>query len=94
MKKLGLFLLVMIFVSGALFAQGAQDTVVAADEGPFRIAFVYIGPPGDMGWTYKSSTSKALKRVRTARELCVSTLSRGMMLSSQHLSDTWTTCMK
>lgn len=30
----------------------AAPAAVAADEDAFKVAFIYIGPPGDLGWTY------------------------------------------
>ena len=35
-----------------LFANGAKETPAAAEKEPYKVAFVYIGPPGDLGWTY------------------------------------------
>ncbi|MDA3833105.1 MAG: BMP family ABC transporter substrate-binding protein, partial [Spirochaetales bacterium] len=34
--------------------KAAAEPAAAADaaEEPFKVAFVYIGPPGDLGWTY------------------------------------------
>lgn len=47
MKKLilGLMVLAMAFSLAAPIAAQAKK--------PLKIAFVYIGPPGDMGWTYE-----------------------------------------
>jgi len=45
MKKIGLILLLLFLACSLVFAQGAKAE-------PFKIAFVYIGPPGDLGWTY------------------------------------------
>jgi basic membrane protein A len=36
---------------GALAAVGAPATLALADE-PLKVAFVYVGPVGDAGWTY------------------------------------------
>ncbi|MCF7952787.1 MAG: BMP family ABC transporter substrate-binding protein [Spirochaetales bacterium] len=52
MKKFGLIAFIMVIASGMLFAQGAQEAAPAAEDEPFKVAFVYIGPPGDLGWTY------------------------------------------
>ncbi len=43
----------------ALFAGGAQESTAAApvDE-PYKVAFVYIGPPGDLGWTYMHDVAR------------------------------------
>lgn len=50
MKKLGLLLLLMLAAGSLLLAQGAQEAPVENES--FKVAFVYIGPPGDLGWTY------------------------------------------
>ncbi len=50
-KALALICFLMVLAPFGVFAGGAQETVVAEDE-PFKVAFVYIGPPGDLGWTY------------------------------------------
>lgn len=50
MKKLGMVLL-LLAVGAMLFAQGAQEEAASEDDA-FKVAFVYIGPPGDLGWTY------------------------------------------
>ncbi|MEN6364347.1 MAG: BMP family ABC transporter substrate-binding protein [Rectinema sp.] len=47
MKKLILGLLIV----ATAFA--AVSPVVAQAKKPFKVAFVYIGPPGDLGWTYE-----------------------------------------
>ena len=39
-----------LVMSMALTACG---TGAKESEGPFKVAFVYIGPPGDLGWTYE-----------------------------------------
>jgi basic membrane protein A and related proteins len=45
MKKTGLILMLLIMI-------GSFISFVGAQEAPLKIAFVYIGPPGDLGWTY------------------------------------------
>ena len=52
MKKivLGLLALAMVFP--------VVSPVVAQAKKPFKIAFVYIGPPGDMGWTYEQERGR------------------------------------
>ena len=52
MKKivLGLLALAMVF--------SVVSPVVAQAKKPFKIAFVYIGPPGDMGWTYEQERGR------------------------------------
>ncbi len=46
-------LAVLLTASLALAACGTAAGPTTTDEGPFRAAFVYIGPPGDLGWTYE-----------------------------------------
>lgn len=38
-----------------LWAGGEQETIAPATDGsePLKVAFVYIGIPGDLGWTYE-----------------------------------------
>ncbi len=51
MKKRILAVVALALVmSMALTACG---TGAKESEGPFKVAFVYIGPPGDLGWTYE-----------------------------------------
>jgi len=45
MKKIGLIFLLLLLVCSLVLAQEAKAE-------PLKIAFVYIGPPGDLGWTY------------------------------------------
>ena len=50
MKKLLLVMLTALLLIAALSAEGNKDTMDTMDT--FKVAFVYIGPPGDLGWTY------------------------------------------
>ena len=52
MKKivLGLLAFAMVF--------SVVSPIVAQAKKPFKIAFVYIGPPGDMGWTYEQERGR------------------------------------
>lgn len=52
MKKLvlGLLALAMVF--------SMVSPIVAQAKKPLKIAFVYIGPPGDMGWTYEQERGR------------------------------------
>jgi basic membrane protein A and related proteins len=45
------FLGVLLVTSMALSACSPVNRRAA--EGPFKVAYVYIGPPGDLGWTYE-----------------------------------------
>ena len=47
MKKIILGILVVAL------ALAAASPVLAQAKKPFKVAFVYIGPPGDLGWTYE-----------------------------------------
>jgi basic membrane protein A len=46
-------LLFSTFLAGCA---GAQQQ----SEGPFKVAFVYIGPPGDLGWTYEHDRGRKM----------------------------------
>ncbi len=51
MRRRVMFLVAMVLVvTMALTACGGG---ARRSEGPFKVAFVYIGPPGDLGWTYE-----------------------------------------
>lgn len=57
MKKLMLSALIVFLMAALLFAGGEQEDQEDMDSAsemmdPFKIAFIYIGPPGDLGWTY------------------------------------------
>ena len=52
MKKLILSLLVVAMVFSLAMPLAAQV------KKPFKIAFVYIGPPGDLGWTYEQDRGR------------------------------------
>jgi basic membrane protein A and related proteins len=61
MKRRMLMVVGMVLVvSMALLACGGRPS---ASEGPFKVAFVYIGPPGDLGWTYEHDRGR--KEVET-----------------------------
>ncbi|MGC9520647.1 MAG: BMP family ABC transporter substrate-binding protein [Anaerolineae bacterium] len=51
MKRRVLLWITLILV--ASIALTACDAGPQASAGPFKVAFVYIGPPGDLGWTYE-----------------------------------------
>ncbi|MGC9467959.1 MAG: BMP family ABC transporter substrate-binding protein [Anaerolineae bacterium] len=46
-------LMVVAVMLVAVMALSACDGGGAQSEGPFKVAYVYIGPPGDLGWTYE-----------------------------------------
>ncbi len=58
MKKVVLFFFVAVLMLVPLMSFGAGEQEQSSaeaetEEGAFKIAFVYIGPPGDLGWTYE-----------------------------------------
>ncbi len=63
--------LVLFLLPSFLFAKGQQEAEEAASK--FKVAFVYIGPPGDLGWTYEHERGRLLleeklgDRVETAK---------------------------
>lgn len=50
MKKIGLVLVLLAVTCSMVFAGAAKEAPAASEA--FKVAFVYIGPPGDLGWTY------------------------------------------
>ncbi len=55
-----LFLVGLFAVPGLIFAAGEQEAAEPSAEEPFKAAFVYIGPPGDLGWTYEHDQGRKL----------------------------------
>ena len=58
MKRSFLVVLVLMivfstFLTGCGIAQQQS-------EGPYKVAFVYIGPPGDLGWTYEHDSGRQM----------------------------------
>lgn len=51
--KRSLLLFVGLVLTLSLVLTACDAAAPQASEGPFRAAFVYIGPPGDLGWTYE-----------------------------------------
>jgi len=47
MRKILLSLFVVLMAVSIILPATAQA------KKPLKVAFVYIGPPGDMGWTYE-----------------------------------------
>lgn len=52
MKKLSVFLLIVLLVSSFAFAQGSKEAAPPKTDGPYKIGVIYISPPGDMGYSY------------------------------------------
>lgn len=57
-KSFVLTLVIIIVFSGFLTACGSGQT--KQSEGPYKVAFVYIGPPGDLGWTYEHDRGRKM----------------------------------
>ena len=55
-RKLSAVILVMVFltvfVAGCGGTDKDKDAQKAPDQEKFKVGFVYIGNPGDAGWTY------------------------------------------
>jgi basic membrane lipoprotein Med (substrate-binding protein (PBP1-ABC) superfamily) len=47
MKKKLLAIMIVLLAFAVLMPLAAQKAA------PFKVAFIYIGPPGDLGWTYE-----------------------------------------
>lgn len=45
-------------VSALLVAAGLLAGAVSAQQGPLKIGFVYVGPVGDHGWTYRHNEGR------------------------------------
>ncbi len=41
-------------------APAEEPTQAPATEEPFKVAFIYIGPPGDLGWTYEHDRGRKM----------------------------------
>ena len=61
-QSISLIFTVLVLASGVAFAGGQgeadgeaaeSDGAEATSEEPFRVAYVYLTPPGDLGWTYE-----------------------------------------
>jgi basic membrane lipoprotein Med (substrate-binding protein (PBP1-ABC) superfamily) len=53
----------LLFVALAVIALREEGKRGGENEEPFRVAFVYIGPPGDMGWTHEHERGNCRGRV-------------------------------
>jgi hypothetical protein len=62
MKKQLLFFLIcaMVLVPFFGFAGSKQEAETQPASGAFKVAFVYIGPPGDLGWTYEHERGRMM----------------------------------
>jgi len=59
MKKKVLSLLALLLVASLLTACGPQDAAEEAGE-ELTVAFIYIGQPGDLGWTYEHEQGRLM----------------------------------
>ncbi len=64
MKK-GLTLFLILAVMVAVFALSGckskeKDTITATPVEKFKVAFIYIGLPGDLGWTYEQDQGRKM----------------------------------
>ena len=54
MKRVWLvFMLSTLLLAPVFLSAGGGEEAVEEEGDAFKIAFVYIGPPGDLGWTYE-----------------------------------------
>ena len=57
MNKAAVLVLILFALCLPLFAGGAQEEPTEAtaevEDSVFKVAFVYIGIPGDLGWTFE-----------------------------------------
>jgi len=60
MKKILLVLVSLLILGTSLIAGGQQEAAGSEDSGKFKIAFIYIGAPGDLGWTYEHDRGKQM----------------------------------
>ncbi len=60
MKKFGFFLLILFSLSILFTSCGESKAEKSEDEGPLKIVFIYIGPPGDLGWTYEHDRGRKM----------------------------------
>jgi basic membrane protein A and related proteins len=61
---LTLLVIVALFVSGCAQTPAVEEPEEVAEvdetEYPLRIAFIYIGPPGDLGWSYEHERGRLM----------------------------------
>ncbi len=51
-KGLLVLLALLILIPVMMFANGNKESSAPADNAKFKVAFIYIGLPGDLGWTF------------------------------------------
>lgn len=59
MKKSLFAVLIFLMVLPFAFAGGSKEAA-ATEAGPFKVAFIYIGPPGDLGWTHEHEVGRKM----------------------------------
>jgi basic membrane protein A len=69
MKKIAVFLMLftILLTPLAIFAGAPKEAEKA--EGMFRVAFIYIGPPGDLGWTYEHERGRKMMQQKLAGQI-------------------------
>ena len=53
---LGMLLLVLLFAGCAK----KEEATAPEKTEPFKVAFIYIGPPGDLGWTHEHDEGRKM----------------------------------
>ena len=71
MKKTGMILISLMIFSASVYAGGQQGETEAMDSDKFKIAFIYIGAPGDLGWTYEHNRGKEMIEMKYANSVQV-----------------------
>jgi len=61
MKKSGILmvLVVFVFITGVFFTGGMEPSKAEA-AGPQKIAFIYVGPIGDLGWSWEHDRGRKM----------------------------------
>ena len=59
-KKVHWILAALLVLALALGACGPAEEEAGAPEGAVKIAFIYIGEPGDLGWTYEHDRGRKM----------------------------------
>ena len=60
MKKKFILIISAILILGVLISACASDTGDDTDGEKIKVAFIYIGQPGDLGWTYEHDRGRLM----------------------------------